>query len=189
VIQTITLTDDDKARWQQWLDTIDWTYSNDTTRRRQCPCGRWFNAQGLRKTCRPCVDTCPHDGDHLTGHIVAVNGAQQPHKLCLTCGHLVSLRKGAGPGDFRFRDNRRLYEVHPCARCGSEDGSELHHWAPSAVFGFWEADRWPKSYLCTTCHTLWHREMRRAGGYRLSPEQRIDDITGIFRLFPEQDTA
>lgn len=43
-----------------------------------------------------------------------------------------------------------------CARCG-ERASELHHWAPRAIFGQDEAERWPKDYLCKPCHDLWHK--------------------------------
>ena len=44
---------------------------------------------------------------------------------------------------------------HRCEVCGA-DGAELHHWAPTAIFGS-EADRWPTSYLCPACHRRWHR--------------------------------
>ena len=43
-----------------------------------------------------------------------------------------------------------------CAKCGAR-GAELHHWAPRAMFGTEEADRWPTDHLCKTCHDEWHR--------------------------------
>ena len=43
-----------------------------------------------------------------------------------------------------------------CARCGSR-GAEEHHWAPQAIFGKDEANRWPKDFLCKPCHDEWHR--------------------------------
>ena len=42
-----------------------------------------------------------------------------------------------------------------CARCGAR-GAEEHHWAPRALFGKDEADRWPKDFLCKRCHDKWH---------------------------------
>jgi hypothetical protein len=42
----------------------------------------------------------------------------------------------------------------PCARCGSQDGVELHHWAPRHLFE--DADKWPVSELCRPCHQRWH---------------------------------
>lgn len=42
-----------------------------------------------------------------------------------------------------------------CERCGSTDGTELHHWAPNHLFH--DAHDWPTSYLCRWCHALWHR--------------------------------
>jgi hypothetical protein len=43
-----------------------------------------------------------------------------------------------------------------CGRCGAR-GCEEHHWAPIAIFGQEEADKWPKDFLCKTCHDEWHR--------------------------------
>ncbi len=41
--------------------------------------------------------------------------------------------------------------------CGSF-GTELHHWAPTAVFGA-EAVLWPTAQLCPDCHREWHRRV------------------------------
>lgn len=43
-----------------------------------------------------------------------------------------------------------------CARCGAR-GVENHHWAPQAIFGAEEANKWPQDYLCKDCHDQWHR--------------------------------
>jgi uncharacterized CHY-type Zn-finger protein len=51
----------------------------------------------------------------------------------------------------------RHLEGPPCQVCG-EFGTELHHWAPTAIFGL-EASAWPTAYLCTACHQEWHRRM------------------------------
>ena len=48
-----------------------------------------------------------------------------------------------------------------CAHCGNR-ATELHHWAPKAIFGAEEAGRWPMDYLCKTCHDLWH--------YKVTPQ-------------------
>lgn len=42
-----------------------------------------------------------------------------------------------------------------CVVCGSRD-CELHHWAPKFLFGPDVANKWPKDYLCKSCHDLWH---------------------------------
>ena len=42
-----------------------------------------------------------------------------------------------------------------CAKCGVR-GAEEHHWAPQAMFGKDEANRWPKDFLCKPCHDEWH---------------------------------
>lgn len=45
-----------------------------------------------------------------------------------------------------------------CEVCGSQTGTQLHHFAPRHIFGA-EAERWPKAYLCQTCHDHWHAAM------------------------------
>jgi protein-arginine kinase activator protein McsA len=40
-----------------------------------------------------------------------------------------------------------------CEVCNLNEG-ELHHWAPQYLFQ--DADQWPTSYLCRTCHKKWH---------------------------------
>lgn len=46
-------------------------------------------------------------------------------------------------------------EARQCEVCGTP-GAEHHHWAPYYLFGP-EADRWPKGWLCQSCHARWHR--------------------------------
>lgn len=41
----------------------------------------------------------------------------------------------------------------PCARCKA-NGTQLHHWAPKALFE--DAETWPQDYLCKKCHDRWH---------------------------------
>ena len=48
-----------------------------------------------------------------------------------------------------------------CVVCG-QPASELHHWAPRAVFGKAEAEAWPRSWLCAGHHQQWHNAMRVA---------------------------
>jgi len=45
-----------------------------------------------------------------------------------------------------------------CAVCGGRD-VENHHWAPRAIFGKDEAERWPQDNLCKTCHDEWHQRV------------------------------
>lgn len=43
----------------------------------------------------------------------------------------------------------------PCYVCGSQEGTELHHFAPRHIFPD-EAELWPKEYLCAVHHRQWH---------------------------------
>lgn len=45
-----------------------------------------------------------------------------------------------------------------CAHCGAR-GVEVHHWAPEAIFGKEECEKWPKDFLCKPCHDLWHAKV------------------------------
>lgn len=46
------------------------------------------------------------------------------------------------------------WPLEKCAVCGVL-GAEEHHWAPWFIFKA-ESERWPKSFLCPTCHKRWH---------------------------------
>lgn len=59
----------------------------------------------------------------------------------------------------------------PCAVCG-EPATELHHWAPRAIFGKQEAERWPRSWLCAGHHEQWHIGMNAA------LDDGDDDVSG-----------
>ncbi len=63
-------------------------------------------------------------------------------------GHLTAEQIEALPVVMPDASNR-------CVRCG-ERFCEMHHWAPRAIFGQTESDKWPKDYLCKTCHDAWH---------------------------------
>jgi hypothetical protein len=54
-----------------------------------------------------------------------------------------------------------------CVRCGSNVGVERHHWAPASKFD--DFDMWPTAWLCSECHSTWHRRM---DGYRFQPVPR-----------------
>lgn len=77
--------------------------------------------------------------------------------VCESCGerttHFIrkKLVKSAG---IQAKDIEPKRARHKCEVCGSA-GAEKHHWAPCALFGN-EAEKWPKSYLCTSCHRKWH---------------------------------
>jgi len=90
------------------------------------------------------------------GKIRCSNGSIQYKAYCLECGG-----KGANfpYSQVEGLDESRIplltnHDVIPCERCGSEEGSERHHWAPVHLFE--DADDWPTGYLCRKCHLEWH---------------------------------
>ena len=139
-------------------------------------CGVLFNSFGGRLWCRFCRDLIAcHHPHSIHGYMIKTDGVPNGKRWCITCGKTFDTRKDVGCGTVLFYDLRTGGAVEPCARCESTEGTQLHHWAPRAIFGSREADRWPTAHLCPPCHSLWHRLMRQAAGVRLPPEQRIDE--------------
>lgn len=139
-------------------------------------CGQGFTAWSGHLWCRLCREliSCAHLVT-IHGYMIKRDGVRSGKRWCVTCGSTRDTRREEGYGSVLFYDLRTEEEVPPCSRCGSRNGTQLHHWAPRAIFGGIEADRWPTAHLCPTCHALWHRLMRLAAGVRLPPEQRIED--------------
>jgi hypothetical protein len=97
---------------------------------------------------------------------IVANGVEHFGWWCLECrGWVQSKSGGIWIDKATLEDNGVDLSLAPvvdrldqprCARCGAR-GAEEHHWAPRALFGKDEADRWPKDYLCKECHARWHR--------------------------------
>lgn len=106
-----------------------------------------------------------HRDDHCdgAGHVRVLvrqsNGVWILRARCIGCGAITRTR-GRKPGDERYPVWADYVDPElQCARCKSNDGVELHHWAPRALFV--DADNWPTDYLCRTCHATWHSVMDR----------------------------
>lgn len=112
--------------------------------------------------------------EHLKGEparIIKSNGDSLAFTRCIDCDRPVH------PGVWLKHDDRELMNyatvdelpvwrddrenVPPCERCGAL-GAELHHWHPKALEGGHEANEWPTSWLCRSCHQLWHLRVVRA---------------------------
>lgn len=107
--------------------------------------------------CYECRAVCDHL--FIRGYAIKANGVAFAKSRCARCGVTGgSLPRGSDILDYCLQDNRNRNDA--CARCGSRDGVELHHWAPKSQFGGWqEADKWPVSWLCPPCHRTWHQTM------------------------------
>lgn len=133
------------------------------------PCGRRFHT-GNAVRCRDCVGRCPHLP--LPGYIAKSDGRYAPRQYCGRCGtrQQPDAPKNKVIYNICFKDPRDQYPPEPCERCGATTGTQLHHWAPVAIFE--DAWDWPMSWLCPKCHQLWHKAMREAEGYRLAEGRR-----------------
>jgi len=149
-------------------------------------CGHTFASYGGRLWCRFCREliACNHPVK-IHGYNIRRDGTKLGKHWCTTCGQTEDARRGIGCGPVLFCDNRQYESIAPCERCGTAEGTQVHHWAPRAIFGYIESDRWPTANLCPSCHSLWHRLMREAAGVRLPPEQRIDDGTAAATILEE----
>lgn len=128
----------------------------------QCPAPR----RGLYAwTCPACQAACTH---HIViGYQRYGDGSIHPCSRCLDCGlgGLTPIAKGDRVWSVCVRDLLAAFASEPCARCGGTAGTQLHHWAPRAIFE--DADLWPMAYLCPPCHRTWHQAMRNAKGFTL----------------------
>lgn len=97
--------------------------------------------------------SCSHPDGRRLGVIIAVNGAKHIKLCCHICGHLAGGRVAGNPDHYPVVRDNRTGAI--CEHCGSTDGVETHHWAPTALFDDPEG-RWPMSLLCPPCHRLWH---------------------------------
>ena len=115
---------------------------------------------------RPCPHCDRATRQEISGQVNA-NGSLCYGWWCLTCkgwtkrkdsnGVWISKNELASRGiDITALRVVRHMDQPRCARCGERAGEE-HHWAPQALFGKEEADRWPKDFLCKSCHDEWHR--------------------------------
>lgn len=145
-------------------------HDNPTARGALCvTCSDFTYRTHADAACRRC---CPHTAV-ITGYLRQANGHDKAQRQCLHCGWREDLRRNDTTPvlDVCLRDNTTgRHASPPCERCGAS-GTELHHWAPRAVFN--DADEWPTSWLCTTHHAQWHAAMRAAGGVSLPADRRI----------------
>lgn len=123
-----------------------------------------------------CSECCSHPARELEA-TRARNGVLQYRRRCTDCG----LAHGIKHSEIAFDESAVITadytdSLHPCARCGDRL-TEYHHFAPSAIFGGYESLCWPGAWLCRECHSIWHRQMRMAGGYKLEPSRRLREAS------------
>jgi len=119
------------------------------------------NIDALLKASTACRCDPPADG--YWGVTVTTNGSKQIRIWCYECGkaqtqsisHQAARRHGKDPDALPvIRNNTAQTIAKMCTRCGDVGAYELHHWAPYSLFA--DADDWPTSLLCPTCHSEWH---------------------------------
>lgn len=89
------------------------------------------------------------------------SGATVFVRVCSTCNkreHGKFVRTGDAMRLGVAKDLGWLRPPETCEVCGAA-GTEVHHLAPTALFGEYESDLWPTVNVCVTCHIAWHRAM------------------------------
>ena len=111
---------------------------------------------------------CDYCGSKHWGIDCAINnGGHKTHRIiCGICGKKTSAfmpkavaEQYAKQNGFEIVYDAPKDETRCCEVCGTI-GAEYHHWAPRYLFGVAEADKWPTSYLCPSCHARWHKVIR-----------------------------
>jgi hypothetical protein len=111
--------------------------------------------------------------------VISSTNVRQYRQRCTCCGHVSGRSIAYG----RLSPNQRaaaevVYrsapkEYEPCAyRDCRNVPTELHHWAPRALFP--DADNWPQDYLCVkTHHPRWHKVMETPGFDKASRPSQV----------------
>jgi hypothetical protein len=102
------------------------------------------------------------DAGYIIGKSIQANGLQRYTLVCNSCGHSCggAIAPAKLPPHVRAAApliSNNIDAKVRCARCGSNAGVELHHWAPMSRFD--DFDQWPTAPLCIACHMKWHRKM------------------------------
>lgn len=157
---------------------------------------RGFQGVGICDECIQVGRCVSSTGRHrpIRGWIIKRDGIATPRRFCGFCGtDCGDPEKRSWLYNIEFYDNRSEYVTEPCERCGTEEGTQVHHWAPRAIFV--DASAWPTSSLCQPCHSAWHDAMRRSGGWSLpandlacSPNMRDSEIWAPW-LYQRQSAA
>lgn len=104
---------------------------------------------------------------NMLGVIIQADGRRKYVIRCPECDlnlgtptHAIAdelIRRGYSPVIIRINSPSNY---SPCAYrdCGNP-GIDRHHWAPRNVFGIWDCDNWPVSFLCKDHHREWHNRM------------------------------
>jgi hypothetical protein len=106
---------------------------------------------------------CPYcGGTPILWRQINGNGAQVVVARCSNCDRVPNMKQPFLPKAEHpnwqayplYQDNTEFSEPCVIRGCGRKD-TELHHFAPRALFGN-EADDYPTGWLCQYHHDRWH---------------------------------
>lgn len=104
--------------------------------------------------------SCVHPYTEIMGR-TTTDGRTSWWNTCGVClRHLKSVPMPPG-GFLLYRivdlrvDDEGFAIVAPCDHCHRHVGTQVHHWAPRALFE--DPDSWATANLCVGCHAFWHK--------------------------------
>lgn len=105
-------------------------------------------------------ESCPECGEQqwIVKKLINQGGSTTYPYVCGNCGLKTQVcEKKSVVKNLGYVPEEILpkYQRSVCEVCGAE-GAQNHHWAPYFIFGE-ESEKWPKSYLCQSCHEKWHK--------------------------------
>jgi len=112
-------------------------------------------AQRLECNCRP--------AEIGITYIVAANGHRQYRPCCMICARAPVYNiphDRLTEGEKTAAAFLRGAQPRQCKRCRAWGPTEIHHWAPRALFA--DSACWPTSELCHRCHVEWHQTIATA---------------------------
>lgn len=120
--------------------------------------------------------TCTHPWHPELIILRASNGYEHPRLRCRRCYSTLGAPKLRDINPANADGLIATPITESCARCGRKDAIEIHHWAPRHLFP--DAENWPTSPLCPTCHRTWHVTTGTAGTAQPKP-RRLQPVAGL----------
>ena len=105
---------------------------------------------------------CPNCGrmEWKIGELLDSGGQRRYPWFCGVCGMRTQLYVKKLVGEREKAKQLADLQVETCEVCGAF-GAQRHHWAPKAIFGEEESEKWPTGYLCQPCHSRWHKRWHK----------------------------
>lgn len=139
----------------------------------------WAKDEGVM-ICEKCgadVSPIPECGIDRGGNrrtkLICPNSVKYPHSV-----HKIAFFSNKGYEHVKISyDDSIPCDVEGCTNTGADE----HHFAPRHLYGYDDAEKYPKMNLCKLHHDLWHRLTNTGHFYKehVKPEYQIQNKTKV----------